>query len=279
MKVKVQGTIVTLLCFLIGGMLIWRSENMTGTTQVFLQSIGSLVITSGAFAWWGAYVARMEIASLLTEGFGLNSALKEAGIRDVIPWRKLEIPDGARKVDIVVIRAVGFFKLQATQFKEILRRQESEVRICYVHSKSKVVASLAQKFQEEEEELRMRIVESILEIVRQAEEGKPTEKMGRLQIRAHNLLPHHTYYRFDEESYFVWYPLRRGRVDLPVLRLGEGKIRMFLQDDFERFWAESDTEAVYDSAIDANKNRDALLQIGARAEALAGIFGNCQPTN
>jgi hypothetical protein len=241
--------------------------------KTLLQNLAAITLTSGLFSWWGAFLARVEVVRALASGLRLSEEVRNAGLRGIGKW-PIEIPTKAYKVDMVLIRGHAWFKMQIPSLHTLLRDNAVNVRVCLVHPHSPIIPALSAKFGETQEEVRSKILDSILSLVEVAETVRREGLKGHLVIRCHKLVPTHTYYRFDEQSYVVWYRMRGGITNLPLLSLGPGSLQGFFQDDFENLWSHGDTENAYDSSACDSVNRQALEALGASSERLKRIFGS-----
>lgn len=265
------ATITILASLLAGGAAIWASYSQTGAAQFFLFGIGGVIITSGIFSTIGSYIARLQIAAQLSEQFRVGQKLESAGVVDVAGW-PIRIPRAAQKVDILLIRGSGWLAMESTSIAKVLTNDQAEIRLCMLHPESRMIPTLSSKFGEPEQEVKDKILRSIVEVVECAEEARRDEGPGRLLLMAHKLVPTHTYYRFDDDYYVVWYGLRRGRIDVPLLRLRQGELSEFFSDDFERFLLEPDVETLYDSTVPPSEARETLSNLGVDATHLSRIF-------
>ncbi len=265
------GIIVILVSFLVGGGAIWLSSSLKEPLQFVVSNLGAIIIGSGVFSTVGAWISRIQLEKQMTGRFLAARELEKAGIVEVGKW-PIDIPRSAVKVDILVIRAHGWFSMQGTAIVDVLSSEGAEMRICVVHSRSPVIPVLSSKFGESEEDCRGRIIDSVRGIVECAEEARKNQVRGRLIIKAHRLVPVHTYYRFDEDQYVVWYPFRRVRREPPLLKLNSvGWISEFFREDFDRFFSEDDVETVYDTAK-PEAAPEALNTFGIDKEVLRRIF-------
>jgi hypothetical protein len=267
-----QALIVTLISLVMGLASLWAATRLEDPYKAILQNVGGIALTSGFFSWWGAAYAKIEVTRYLHSSLGLSREIQDSGIISVGKW-PISIPVNARKVDMIAIRGHAWFTMQSTALASILKNDNCEVRICFVHPKSPVIPVLASKFGESEDEVSSKVIDSILSVVGLAELAKKDKASGRLTVRGHCLLPAHTYYRFDEKCWIVWYGLRRGRLDVPLLQLGNGSLKIFFQDDFERFWSERDTYQIYDSTADDSDNLKSLESLGVQRAKLQRILG------
>lgn len=272
-----QGLIVTLLSLVIGLATLWYGSTLAEPWKSIIQGVGAIVLTSGFFSWWGAAYAKIEVARFLSGKLSLSEDLQKAGIISVANW-PISIPTSVKKVDMLAIRGHAWFKMQTTAIAAVMRNEHCDIRICFVHPQAPIVHTLASKFGESDNETCSKILESILTVVGIAEDAKRAGATGRLAVRGHNLVPSHTYYRFDTIAYAVWYGLRRGRIDVPVLVLGEGTLKKFFEEDFDRLWSERDTITLYDSSAKPDANVQILEAIGVPKEKLNQMFPQTVPT-
>ncbi len=265
------GLITILASLALGVSAMWASGHLTGELQFLVFSAGGVIITSGVFAIIGSYIAQVHVAKLVSEQYALSQKLERAGILGTATW-PLNIPQTSQSVDIFVIRARTWFPNQFTRLSAVLKNEGATVRICLVHPDSPMIPILASKFNESQQQVRDRILSSIFTIVECAEEARRNNAPGTLSIKGHRLVPTHTYYRFDDESYVVWYPLKRGRVEVPILRIGSGDLLRFFSDDFEKLLQEEDIDTLYETTLPRPEARAALGSLGLDEEQLTSIF-------
>lgn len=252
-------------------LLVWAIQEDSPLLKTLLQNLAAIVLTSGLFSWWGAFLAKVEVVRALASGLKLSEEVKNAGLRGIGEW-PIDIPTKADEVDMVLIRGHAWFTMQIPSLRTLLRDNAVNVRVCLVHPHSPIIPALSAKFGETEEEVRSKILDSILSLVEVAENARCEGLRGHLVIRCHKLVPTHSYYRFDEQAYVVWYRMRGGRTNIPLLSLGPGLLQNLFQEDFENLWVHKDTEQAYDSSARDSVNQQALRALGASNERLERIF-------
>jgi hypothetical protein len=237
-----------------------------------LTSIAAVILTSGIFSTLGTYLARARVVEELSKQFGVLLDVVRLGVVR-IAWWPIEIPQGCKKVDILVARAHGWTSENIPRFSEILREKESKVRICVVHPRSAVIPILASKYGEFEKDVSKKINDSVKVLVECAEDARKNGSMGRLIVKGHKLVPTHTYYRFDDQLNIVWYAMAKGRLKVPWMELTDGKIARFFAEDYDRLMSDDQVETLYDSDRTALENARSLETMGVDKLYIKRVLG------
>lgn len=259
---------------IVGLYLLYLSTKKTGNSQLMLSTLGIVFITSGLFTSIAAYLSKLDISFKLIDEFRNWETIRETGIISQEFW-PIHIPRKAKKIDMLLIRGSGWFNSERLALTSVVKNRKCNIRIVLLHPNSEIITALAIKFDKKPKDIKDKIKKTIKIIVGIIEEAKIDNEInfrGRVVIKGHQLIQNHTYYRFDDVDYVVWYALRRGYHDVPLLKLRKGTLMKFFRKDFNGMYKDNDTLTIYDSNKGEGDNKNSLKVANLLDKEIDQIF-------
>ena len=260
---QAQSIIFTLVCVIIAmGMFIWAYNIKDDVLRGIITTLGSLFLISAPIAAWGTYVARSEVRTFFEQNLKLNEKLQECGVVDTPAW-PIPFPTYAKKLTIFKMRGHSWFGTHSRKLKTLLEHGgKTTVKIYLLDPNATCCPALAEYFNETADQCKDKIRHSIIELIVASEQSTPRHKSD-FELYVFSIVPRHAYYIIDDDFYFSWSGLARGRIaELPMLKLKGGTLKKFFEEDIDRFLGGNDIRLVYSKTQGLEAARAELVRCG-----------------
>jgi hypothetical protein len=204
------------------------------TFQHAIEKVGDLVFATGLLAVLWELKGKRDFFAEILATLRISGEMRAAGIAQITPnfreridWQALF--RSVREVDVLVAYARTWRNNDLDSLREFARR-DARLRIILPDSDDAItVATLAQRYATDAQEVRARIAESIREFQELATGGRAI-----IEVWSAKAPPVYTMYRFDSRAVVAFYNHQVDRSPVPAMLVEEGGVLYeFVRKDFE----------------------------------------------
>lgn len=212
-----------------------------------LQQLASIVGITGILTIVLRRQSIIEMVESISEKTNVSKELLLSGICHISNSYESfdfvkEIERCNSSIDINLIYGSRWFKGKLPELIDFAKKQNTELRLCFLNPESSAVSILEKKFNEGP--LKSKIEET-LDLV-STNFSKHKETSGKVRVFLQNFVPQHTVYRFGDKIYIVPYHLCPGRGKVPIIgfeSIGDKKSLFYhFLNDFEELISKHSTE-------------------------------------